>query len=200
MACERLVRLDPCNARAFRALGLRLLPRRGGSCEALELHARRMAARTHASWGAGGYTWSMLDAIACDDAACVRLDVEFFTDGLRDILGRTADQHVVNTLASYCANTMGAQVDGSDEADLVRTQIAACADWIVREHLTELHPMIWAHAARGFDQALRVRCLDRFAAAGLADAHRILGDLFRRELAAGQRIVFTEAGAEAVPA
>ncbi|MEL7099854.1 MAG: hypothetical protein AAGM84_13580 [Pseudomonadota bacterium] len=199
-AYERLLSLDPSNARAFRAMGLRLLPRRGGSLDALELHARRMAARTHATWGAGGYTWAMLDAIACDDGACAQLDVEFFIDGLHDIIARRPDQHVINTLAAYCANTMGTQIDGSDEAALVRAQIADCADWIVREHMTELHPMIWAHAARGFDQGLRIRCLDRFAAAGLADAHRILGDVFRREIAAGHRIVFTEAGAETLSA
>lgn len=199
-AYERLISLDPSNARTFRAMGLRLLPRWGGSLSALELHARRMAARTHATWGAGGYTWAMLDAIACDDAACAALDVPFFIDGLHDILERRQDQHVVNMLAAYCANTMGTQVDGSDEAALVRAQIAECAGWIVREQLTELHPMIWAHAARGFDQALRIRCMERFAAAGVADAHRILADLFRREIAAGQRIVFTEAGPEAIPA
>ncbi|MEO0938427.1 MAG: hypothetical protein AAFY38_09760 [Pseudomonadota bacterium] len=198
-AFERLISLDPSNARTFRAMGLRLLPRWGGRLDALELHARRMAARTHATWGAGGYTWVMLDAIACDDAACAALDVPFFTDGLHDILERLQDQHVVNLLAAYCANTMGTQVDSSDEAALVRAQIADCAGWIVRGRLTELHPMIWAHAARGFDQALRIRCMDRFAAAGLADAHRILADLFRREIAAGQRIVFTETGPEALP-
>ncbi|MEM8579118.1 MAG: hypothetical protein AAGF60_14815 [Pseudomonadota bacterium] len=199
-AFEALITLDPTTPQSFRAMGLRLLPRWSGASGALELHARRMAARTQTTWGAGGYTWTMLDAIAADDAACAALDVEFFIDGLRDILARCPDQHVVNLLAAYCANTMGMQMDGSDEAALVRAQIADCAGWIVREWLTELHPMIWAHAARGFDQALRVRCAERFAAAGLADAHRFIAQLFRREIDAGKRIIFTEDGPEAVPA
>ncbi|MEO0389663.1 MAG: hypothetical protein AAF218_01855 [Pseudomonadota bacterium] len=199
-AFETLITLDPATPQSFRAMGLRLLPRWGGALDALELHARRMAARTHATWGAGGYTWAMLDAIAMDDDACAQLDVDFFIDGLRDILERTDEQHIVNLLAAYCANTMGTHVDGCDTAALVRTQIAACADWIVKTHLRELHPMIWAHAARGFDQRLRVRNPDRFADAGLADAHRFLADLFRREIAEGHRIVFGENGPEAQPA
>jgi hypothetical protein len=57
--------------------------------------------------------------------------------------------------------------------------------------------MLWAHAARGFDNALKVRCPDRFAASGYADALRFLKDVFRRELAAGKRVVFTKNGAQA---
>ena len=49
-------------------------------------------------------------------------------------------------------------------------------------------------AARGFDNNLRVRCPDRFAASGEADALRIIGNLFRRDIAAGKPVVFTEDG------
>ena len=161
--------------------------------------ARRMASRSQAIWGAGGYTWVMLDAIALDDAACSQLDIAFFIEGLHDILTRRTDQHTVNLLAAYCANTMGMTLDAADEVAFVRGQIADCAKWIIRQHLTELHPMIWAHAARGFDNNLRVRCPDRFAAAGAADAHRILCDMFRRELSQGKRVVFTDRGAQLEP-
>ncbi|MEO0866351.1 MAG: hypothetical protein AAFY39_17635, partial [Pseudomonadota bacterium] len=193
---ETLIDLDPHNARAMRAMGGHMLPRWSGSYDRLELEARRAAGRTHDVWGAGGYTWVMFDAISTDTEACARLDLEFFLDGMRDILRHTRDQHIVNLLASYCANTMGSTPTGHDGADHMRTQIADAAGWIVRDHLTELHPMLWAHAARGFDNALRVRCLDRFAAAGYADALRYLTDLFRRELASGNRVIFTENGAE----
>jgi hypothetical protein len=196
---EALIDMDPLNARGYRNLGTHLLPRWHGSVQELELQARRMASRSHAIWGAGGYTWVMLDAIAQDDAACARLDLEFFIEGLHDILDRRADQHTVNLLAAYCANTMGMTMDAADNVAFVRGQIADCAKWIIRRHLTELHPMIWAHAARGFDNNLRVRCPDRFAAAGAADAHRILCDMFRREMSQGNRVVFTDHGAQLEP-
>lgn len=195
---ETWIELDPRNARAFRAMGTHLLPRWHGSYERLELEARRTAGRTYDLWGAGAYAWVMFDAIAQDAEACGRLDLDFFLDGLTDILKRTSDQHTVNLIAAYCANTMGGAPTGEDETDYIRAQIAAAADEIVREHLTELHPMLWAHAARGFDNGLRVRCAEKFAASGHADALRYLKQLFRRELATGKSVVFTEDGPELV--
>ena len=194
---EMWIDLDPRNPSAYRTFGAAMLPRWHGSYDQLELEARRAAGRTHDIWGAGAYTWIMFDAISGDATACARLDLEFFLDGLRDILRNANDQHTVNLLLAYCANTMGSAQTGSDETDYVRNQIADAADWIVREHLSELHPMLWAHAARGFDNALRVRSADRFAASGHADALRFLENVYRRELATGKQIVFTKNGAEA---
>lgn len=191
---ERLIALDPLNARALRNFGTHLLPRWHGTVQELEVQARRMASSTQVQWGAGGYTWVMLDAIAQDDAACCQLDVAFFIEGLHDILNRRDDPHTVNLLAAYCANTMGQAVSGNDAADQNRSQIAACAAWIVRNHLTELHPMIWAHAAQGFDNNLRIRSATRFAAAGQADAMRFLTSMFQGEIADGKQIVFTKEG------
>ncbi|WP_299148778.1 hypothetical protein [uncultured Tateyamaria sp.] len=196
---ETWIDLDPKNAQALRAFGAQLLPRWHGDYARLELEARRVAGRTHDIWGAGGYTWMMLDAISVDTEACLRVDIAFFVDGLHDILRHAPDQHTVNLLAAYCANTMGSMPTGHDETDYVRAQIAEAAVWIVRDHLTELHPMLWAHAARGFDNALRVRCADTFAASGYADALRYLTGVFRRELSAGNRVVFTDKGAEMRP-
>ena len=194
---EAWIDLDPLNARALRAMGGDLMPCQRGSYEQLELAARRAAGQTYDIWGAGAYTWVMFDAISANVEACARLDLEFFLDGLQDILRNTRDQHTVNILAAYCANTMGATHTGHDSADYIRAQVANAAEWIVRDHLVELHPLVWAHAARGFDNASRVRCMDRFAEAGYAEAVRYLTELFQTELAAGQRIVFTENGAEA---
>jgi hypothetical protein len=191
---ERLIDLNPHNPRPMRAMGNHLLPRWFGSYEELELEARRTAARTQKIWGAGGYTWVQFDAISCDDQACANLDLDFFVEGLRDILTRKPNAYTANLLAAYCANTMGQTSAGHDEADQMRAQIATAAGWIVREHLTELHPMIWAHAARGFDNNLRVRSSSRFAASGREDAMRIIAGLFSREIASGKRIVFTDTG------
>ena len=189
-----MIDLNPANPRPMRALGNHLLPRWFGSYAELELEARRTASRTMDVWGAGGYTWVMFDAIALDDEACANLDLDFFIEGLRDILKRRPDPYVVNLLAAFCANAIGQAFSGNDEADANRAQIADCARWIVREHLTELHPMIWAHAAQGFDNNLRVHSPDRFAASGLEDATRIITGFFSREIASGKRIVFTDDG------
>lgn len=193
---ETWIDLDPQNPRAYRAFGAQMLPRWQGTYDQLELEARRAAGRTSDIWGAGAYTWVMFDAISTDPEACARLDLDFFLDGLRDILRYSQDQHTVNLMASYCASTMGATHTGNDETDYVRNQIAAAAGWIVRDHLTELHPMLWAHAARGFDNALRIRSPDRFAAAGYADALHFLTELYRRELSTGMQVVFTKNGAQ----
>lgn len=193
-AYEAWINIDPANTQALRALGSHLLPRWRGSYEQLELEARRVAGRTYDIWGAGAYTWVMFDAIATDPEACARLDLDYFLDGLASILRRCPDQHTANLLASYCAITMGSTHTGHDEADYMRAQIAEAAGWIVKDHLTELHPMLWAHAARGFDNAVKIRCPDRFAASGYSEALRYLTDLFKREIASGQRISFTGDG------
>jgi hypothetical protein len=191
---EALINLNPENTSPLRALGTHMLPRWYGTHAGLELEARRTAARTQHIWGAGAYTWVMFDAISVDDDACAQLDLPFFIEGLRDIVTRRPEPHTINLLAAYCANTIGQAFSGNDEADANRAQIAECANWIVREHLTELHPMIWAHAAQGFANNLRVASPSRFAAAGQDDALRIIAGLFKREIAEGKRIVFTDQG------
>ena len=191
---ETWITRDPHNPKAMRSFGTHLLPRWHGSYERLDIEARRMAGLTHDVWGAGGYAWVMMDAVSADTEACAMLDLDFFLDGLRDILRHNRNQHIANLLAAYCANTMGATPTGHDEADYMHAQIADAAGWIICDHLTELHPMLWAHAARGFDSNMRIRCRDRFASAGYADALRVLSDLFRREIAAGHRVEFTKNG------
>ena len=196
---EILIDLNPANPRAMRALGTQLLPRWHGSYDRLEVEARRTAARTEKTWGAGGYTWVQFDAIACDDEACANLDLDFFIEGLHHILERRSDPYTTNLLAAFCANAIGQAFSGNDRADQNRSQIAQCANWIVRRHMTELHPLIWAHAARGFDTNLRIQSPTRFAASGREDAMRIISSMFSSEIAAGKRIVFTDRGPVAQP-
>lgn len=191
---ETLIDLNPLNPASMRALGTYLSPRWYGSHEDVEIEARRTAARTHNAWGAGGYTWVMFDTLTDDPVACANLDVTFFIEGLEDILTRQTDQHTANMAAAYCTQTIGAQRTGNPKADGVRTQIADCAHWIVRKHLKEVHPMVWAHAACGFDNAARVRSSRWFAAKGRQTALRTLAKLFRHEIAKGQHITFTVDG------
>ncbi|MGV6803294.1 MAG: hypothetical protein ACWA49_03740 [Ruegeria sp.] len=191
---ERLIALDPRNHRHMRAMGSHLLPRWFGSYEELEVQALRNAANTRDTWGVGGYTWVQFDAIALDEEACARLDVEYFLEGMRDIVDRVPDQQMINLLASYCAITMQNGFGLSDRADLVRTQVCEAAQWLIRDHLTELHPLIWAHAASGFNNSVRINSPERFAARGQRDALRAIRDLFRDELRSGTDVTFTPTG------
>jgi len=196
---EDLIDLDPHNHRHMRALGNHLLPRWFGDYSQLELEARRTASRTQDIWGAGGYTWVCFDAIASDEKACAGVDVEFFIDGLRDILKARPDQAMVNLLVAYCAVALRQGLGLSSEADLPRMQIADCVKWLIRDHLTELHPMIWAHAADGFDNNSHVTSLSRFAARGRAHAMQVIADQFREDIDRGQRVTFTANGPELHP-
>ncbi|ABG32830.1 hypothetical protein CEP88_06250 [Roseobacter denitrificans] len=191
---ETLIDLNPLNPASMRALGTYLSPRWYGSHQDVEIQARRTAARTQNAWGAAGYAWVMFDTLADDPVACANLDVAFFIEGLEDILTRQTDQHTANLVAAYCARTIGAKRTGDPKADAVRTQITDCAHWIVRKHLKEVHAMVWAHAAHGFDNAMRVRSSRWFAAKGRQTALRTLAGLFRHDIARGQRITFTTDG------
>lgn len=191
---ERLIDLAPNNHRHMRAMGTQLLPRWSGSYDELELEARRTASRTQSTWGAGGYTWVYFDAIAMDEEACARVDVDFFVDGLRDIVKARPDQEMVNLLAAYCAVALRNGMGLDEGADFVRAQICSNDRWLIRDHMTELHPMIWAHAADGFDNNARITSPSRFAARGRSDALHVIADLFRDEINRGLRVTFTPDG------
>ena len=191
---EDLIDLDPCNQRHMRALGNHMLPRWFGSYDQLELEARRTAARLQDIWGAGGYTWVYFDAIAIDERACANVDVPFLLDGLRDIAEARPGQDMINLLSAFCTVALPAGKGLSAKADMKRDEIAEASFWLVRDYLTELHPLIWAHAADGFDNNARITSASRFAARGRADALRVLADLFQDEIAKGMRVTFTPEG------
>lgn len=199
-----LIALAPENHRHMRSLGTHMLPRSAGSYAALELEARRTAALTAATWGAGGYAWVYFDALALDDQACARVDIGFFLDGLRDIVAADSSQEMINLLAAYCCVALrrggGIPPDLPPQAAANRRRIAAAADWLIRGHLTELQPLVWAHAAEGFDNSARVRSVSRFAARGEAGALAAIAGQFRKEIESGQKIAFTPEGVELLPA
>lgn len=194
---QRLIDLDPSNPGPMRALGHDLGPHDAGR---LGREARRMADRTRHIWGAGGYVWMMFDTLPRDNTACAQLDLALFIDGLHDILNRGAQQHTVNLLAAYCAQSCRPPANDDGPAGRTRSQIAACADWIVRGYMTELHPLIWARAARPPLGAGRMPSARGLAAEGRADGLRTLAGLFHPEITRGDRIVFTANGPVAEPA
>lgn len=191
-----LIDLDPENPRHMRALGNHMLPRWCGSYEALELEARRTAARVENIWGAGGYTWVYFDAIAQDPAARAHMDIQFFLDGFADIVDRSPGQEMINLLTAYCCLSLQDSPQETPAAAEARKEVADNAHWLVRNNLRELHPMIWAHAAEGFANNLPLGSQRRFAERGRRDALTALSDMFSAEIAAGHRVVFTHNGPE----
>lgn len=193
---ELLIDLHPENHRHMRAMGHHLLPRWFGSYQQLDLEARRTAARTQDIWGNGAYAWVYFDAIALDEAACEHVDVEFFIDGMRDIVTARPEQEFVNLLTAYCTIALRQRIGICENADYPLLQIIECANWLIRDHLTEVHPLIWAHADKGFDNNARITSVSRFAARGRADALHVIADQFRDEIIGGQHVTFTPNGPE----
>ncbi|MBS0123164.1 hypothetical protein [Thetidibacter halocola] len=140
---EDLIDLEPRCPDHMRALGRDLLPRRYGTFERLDAQARRTAHRTRDIWGMGGYAWIWLGAMETDPQAQRRADAGLFREGLRDILDRFGDQHMVNRLAAFT----GVTLPSGGEVDDPAMRLSAEFDWIAGERLAELHPRVWADAA-----------------------------------------------------
>ncbi|MCL3882432.1 hypothetical protein [Marivita sp. GX14005] len=136
---EDLIDLAPSAGKYMRALGNHMLPRWFGSYARLDHEARRTMDRTADIWGAGGYSWTYLDALGVDDEAFALLDAELFCEGLRDILARQGDQHTANMLAAYT----GCALPAAGVNREAHARVAGCFDWIVRDHLREIHPRVW---------------------------------------------------------
>lgn len=197
---EDLIDLDPHSPRHMRALGLALMPACFGSYRQLELEARRTAARTGDIWGAGAYAWVHLDALAQDSAALDLLDHQFFTDGLHDILSHRPDQHVANLLAAFCAVAMAPHVGEAPERAATRASLHACLDWILEDHLHELHPLIWTQALHAPGHCPPLPSRRALVNQGRQTAMRAIAAHFAQDIADGSSIAFSPAGLCRLPA
>ncbi|WP_298678219.1 hypothetical protein [uncultured Lentibacter sp.] len=201
-AYARLIDLNPVNTAPMRSLGNFLLPRWFGSYDVLELEARRMAARTSASWGNGGYTWVFLDALRVDHGVARNLDVSFFIDGLKDILYLQPDQHIANLLAAYTGITMSPARTPPSAPDIVRDvrkSIHACFDGILRESLHELHPLLWAEAELGPNPGTHLPPRSALLRRGRDTAFNAIASHFHRDLQNGKTLEFGKTGLTLFP-
>ncbi|MCZ4351123.1 hypothetical protein O4H61_01205 [Roseovarius aestuarii] len=196
---EDLIDLDPASPRHMRALGQNLLPARYGCYQTLELEARRTAARTGDIWGAGAYTWVYFDALALDTQALDLLDTEFFIDGLHDILRRTPDQHSCNLLAAFCAVTMAPHPEAPRSQATTRAALHDCLSWILRDHLHELHPLIWTQALHTPGQAAPLPSRRALITEGRQAALRAIAAQFADDISDGSSIAFSPAGMYRLP-
>ena len=194
---EALITLDPVNPRPMRALGHHLLPRWHGSYDQLELEARRITAATSETWGNGAYAWVFMDALNVDPGAARIVDIEFFLDGMRDILAHRPGQHFANLLAAYAAVSMSPTRTPDNAPDIlrkVRGRIHDTLDWILSEYLYELHPLIWAQAAIGANTMAPLPMRKTLIRRGLMTARLAIARHFAGEIMKGTTIAFSPHG------
>ncbi|MCA0921100.1 hypothetical protein [Pseudooceanicola nanhaiensis] len=199
---EDLIDLDPHNPAHPRAMGPLLLPRWFGSYERLDRQARDTAKRTADIWEDGGYAAVWTEALATDPEAAAHVDVALFIEGLHDILDQRPDQHTANRFAAFAALTMApgaAPGDISRAARDNRAAIHAAAGWILRHHLRELHPIVWADAALPLSDTRPTPSRSARITQGTLLARRAISAQFAREIAAGQRITFSPLGLNLQP-
>ena len=174
-----------------------MLPQWFGSYNALELEARRTASRTQDIWGAGVYTWTFFDALLVDPSCALVLDIPFFLEGLRDILERSEDQHNANLFAAFAAVSIpNAARRCSDNAEAIATllKIQTAAQWIISDHLHELHPLIWGHAMEGFNNQAQIASIDALFKQGREKANQVFISLFGDQMMQGNALIFTPQG------
>ncbi|MBE1292673.1 MAG: hypothetical protein GJ677_09325 [Rhodobacteraceae bacterium] len=194
---ESLIELDPLNPRHMRALGNYLLPRWYGDYGQLDLQARRIAAQTYDIWGAGAYAWVWFDALLVDPIGLETLEVEYFIDGVTDALKRRGDQHSANLMAAHLYRSWQHARSHHDRDGLRKDLPLALRggfDMVVRDHLREIHPLIWGHAEIGFENTSRVISKERLSAKGRDVALQAVAMPFMAGLQAGQTVQFSPDG------
>lgn len=194
---ESLIELDPLNPRHMRALGNYLLPRWYGDFSQLDLQARRVAAQTYDIWGAGAYAWVWFDALLVDPNGLEIMEVEYFIDGVTDTLDRRGDQHSANLMAAHLYRSWQharSQYGADGLREDLPPALRAGFDMVVREHLREIHPLIWGHAEIGFENTSRVISRERLSAKGRDVALQAVAMPFMAGLQAGQTVQFSPDG------
>ena len=198
-----LLRLDPDGHRHMRALGRHILPPYAGGLTQLEVEARKATLLTRAQWGAGAYAWVYLDALALEPRALDLLDPDFFIEGLHDIVARKHDQHIINLLTAFCAITMApghASRALTAQAEATRAALHDCLDWLLQDHLTELHPLIWSQMLLAPAETPRLPSRRSLVAKGRQTALRIIAARFAGQIADGSSIAFSQQGMYRLPA
>ncbi|WP_127116190.1 hypothetical protein [Shimia sediminis] len=194
---ESLINLDPMNPRHMRALGNYLLPRWYGTYQAVDLEARRTAARTYQDWGAGAYAWVWFDALLVDPDGFDLLETEYFLDGIEDILMRRPDQHTANLLAAHLFQSWQITRARYHQTGLrpdLPPALRRGFERVVHDHLRELHPLIWGHAEIGFENTARIISTERLAEKGKETALAAVAMPFLKALQEGYTVRFEADG------
>lgn len=196
----KLIALDPDGHGHMRALGRYMSRLLRKHPNALEIAARKTASHTEAQWQAGGYTWVYLDALMTEPAAITLLDPEFFMEGMENIVYRQNDQHIVNQFAAFCAIAMAPKPDtDASEHATQRMLLHECLDWLVTDHLQELHPLIWSQTLLAPAQVPALPSRRALVVKGRQTALRIIASRFAEEIADGSSLAFSPQGMYRLP-
>jgi hypothetical protein len=190
---EQLISLDPMNPRHMRALGNYLLPRWYGDFQALDLEARRTAARTYEDWGAAGYAWVWFDALLVDPDGLSVFEPDYFLEGVHDILDICRDQHSANLIAAHlyqCWQIARERYNETGYRPDLPPALRRGFEKVVENHLREIHPLIWGHAEIGFENTARIISPSRLAEKGRETALSAIAMPFLKRLQDGQTITF----------
>ena len=138
-----------------------------------------------------------LDALRVDQGAARALDIDFFLDGLRDILYLQPDQHIANLLAAYTGITMSpvrTPVEAPDIVREVRQNIHSMFDHILRENLRELHPLLWAEADLGPTPGTYLPPRGALLRKGRDTALNAIASHFKSDIISGKILEFGKGG------
>lgn len=196
----QLILTDPHGHGHMRALGRHMTRHLRQHPNALEVAARRTASQTANTWASGGYTWVYLEALMAEPTAIALLDAPFFIEGMEQIIAMRKDQHLINQFAAFCAMTMAPHSESQNSFDnATRQQIHDCLDWILSDHLAELHPLIWAQTLLAPSQPVALPSRRALVVKGRQTALRIIAAHFAQEIADGSSIAFSSQGMYTMP-
>ncbi len=198
----KLITLDPHGHGHMRALGRYMSRLLHKHPNALEVAARKTASLTENHWQAGGYTWVYLDALMSEPAAITLLDPDLFVEGMENIIHRQHDQHIINQFTAFCAISMAPKRNDQDTAAIAATkqQLHECLDWLVTDHLHELHPLIWSQTLLAPSQVPALPSRRALVVKGRQTALRIIAARFADEIADGSSLGFSPHGMYRLPA
>ncbi len=166
-------RLDPQSLTPHTTHAFHLLPRWGGSYEALDIAARQATTFTADRFGTGAYAACYLSVIARDVGTLGTVEVPFFEEALDDLVARTEGAERDRTVTSCLVALFAASKPLDTRAEMLR----------LARKLAERH-------LRGIDLALWHR---------LDLAKTVLAACYEAELTEGARLRLDDTGPTLLP-
>jgi len=199
-AYRALITLDPDCPQHMRDYGSLLSRANSGEAGLLEHEAGHIAGITRSVWDDSGYAWVYLDALACEPSALLGLDSDRFIKGLKSLVTLRPNQHLINEITALCAIKMAPGTAHPKAAERTRAALHGCLDWLLTNHLHELHPRLWAGSE--IHDCLSTPRLGHRAlvAMGRKRALHCIATVFADDMADGSSIAFSPAGMYRLPA
>lgn len=163
-----------------------------------DLTSRRMAAASYGAIGHSAYAWMYLEGLLTAPSLSAELDLDFFEDGLRDLMTHFPDQGTCNRLISRLY--IGADVIGTSAKATasVAQQLRELGKNLMRTKLHELHPLIWAETTQQASELPQTSRTSNLVSIGYDIAMERLVRDFSGPLSSGHAVVFTKNGVDLI--